>query len=87
MQMEGLRKLVLSDGVAKFTVEETYGTCVCVTMLLTFSSGEVVLCATGELHMEVLLNDLREFAKCDIVAANPIVSYEVLRFLYFSRTR
>ncbi len=34
-----------------------------------------MLSATGELHMEVLLRDLAELAKCEVVASEPVVAY------------
>jgi len=39
------------------------------------ATGEQVLAATGELHMEICLKDLEEFARCPIVASEPVVSY------------
>jgi len=58
---EGLRKLILTDGVAQAIHDA--------------ETKETVLCATGELHMEILLKDLADFAKCEVVASDPIVAY------------
>jgi len=57
--VEGLKKLSKSDP--------------CVQTLSTES--EHVVAATGELHVEICLNDLRAFMKSEIVVSEPIVSY------------
>lgn len=59
--IHGLRLLVQSDPCAEYE---------------HFSTGEHVLLTAGELHLERCLTDLRErFARCDVVAGEPIVPY------------
>jgi elongation factor 2 len=50
--MDAIGKLAKTDPLVQCTVEDT---------------GEIVIAGCGELHMEVCLRDLREFAKCEIV--------------------
>ena len=57
---KGLTKLSKSDPLLKIDVEET---------------GEIILSGSGELHIEICVNDLRAFCQCEIVVSNPIVSY------------
>jgi len=57
---KGLTKLSKSDPLLKIDVEET---------------GEIILSGSGELHIEICVNDLRAFSQCEIVVSNPIVSY------------
>ncbi|RYO79020.1 hypothetical protein DL766_004569 [Monosporascus sp. MC13-8B] len=59
--IKGLKLLVQSDACAEYE---------------QFESGEHVLLAAGELHLERCLTDLKErFARCDIQAGEPIVPY------------
>merc|ERR1719301_211362 len=59
--VEGLKKLSKSDPLVVCTTEE---------------SGEHVIAGCGELHVEICLKDLREeYAQCDFVMADPVVSY------------
>merc|ERR1712151_823234 len=59
--VEGLKKLSKSDPLVVCTIEE---------------SGEHVIAGCGELHVEICLKDLREeYAQCDFVQTDPIVSY------------
>jgi len=42
----------------------------------TEESGEHVIAGCGELHVEICLKDLREeYAQCDFVMSDPVVSY------------
>merc|ERR1711930_4741 len=59
--VEGLKKLSKSDPLVVCTSEE---------------SGEHVIAGCGELHVEICLKDLRdEYAGCDFVMSDPVVSY------------
>merc|ERR1712238_184533 len=59
--VEGLRKLSKSDPLVVCTTEE---------------SGEHVIAGCGELHVEICLKDLREeYAQCDFIMSDPVVSY------------
>merc|ERR1712185_290453 len=59
--VEGLKKLSKSDPLVVCTIEE---------------SGEHVIAGCGELHVEICLKDLRdEYAGCDFVMSDPVVSY------------
>merc|ERR1712113_682056 len=59
--VEGLKKLSKSDPLVVCTTEE---------------SGEHVIAGCGQLHVEICLKDLREeYAQCDFVMADPVVSY------------
>merc|ERR1719408_624045 len=59
--VEGLKKLSKSDPLVVCTSEE---------------SGEHVIAGCGELHVEICLKDLREeYAQCDFVMSDPVVSY------------
>merc|ERR1712048_758747 len=59
--VEGLKKLSKSDPLVVCTTEE---------------SGEHVIAGCGELHVEICLKDLRdEYAQCDFMQTDPIVSY------------
>merc|ERR1712032_759903 len=59
--VEGLKKLSKSDPLVVCTTEE---------------SGEHVIAGCGELHVEICLKDLREeYAQCDFVQTDPVVSY------------
>lgn len=59
--IEGLRKLAKSDPLV-----------VCQTT----DSGQHIVAGSGELHVEVCLKALREFANCPIKKGNPIVQYK-----------
>merc|ERR1712038_2078705 len=59
--VEGMKKLSKSDPLVICTTEE---------------SGEHVIAGCGELHVEICLKDLREeYAQCDFVMSDPVVSY------------
>merc|ERR1712217_896892 len=59
--VEGLKKLSKSDPLVVCTTEE---------------SGEHVIAGCGELHVEICLKDLREeYAQCEFVVSDPVVSY------------
>merc|ERR1719207_159637 len=59
--VDGLKKLSKSDPLVVCTTEET---------------GEHVIAGCGELHVEICLKDLRdEYAQCDFVMSDPVVSY------------
>merc|ERR1711865_474838 len=59
--VDGLKKLSKSDPLIVCTTEE---------------SGEHVIAGCGELHVEICLKDLREeYAQCDFVMGDPVVSY------------
>merc|ERR1719375_2029049 len=59
--VEGLKKLSKSDPLVVCTTEE---------------SGEHVIAGCGELHVEICLKDPREeYAQCDFVMSDPVVSY------------
>merc|ERR1719335_1301832 len=59
--VEGLKKLAKSDPLVICSIEE---------------SGEHVIAGCGELHVEICLKDLRdEYAQCDFVMSDPVVSY------------
>merc|ERR1719269_276223 len=59
--VEGLKKLSKSDPLVVCTTEE---------------SGEHIIAGCGELHVEICLTDLRnEYAQCDFVMTDPVVSY------------
>jgi len=57
--VEALKRLSKSDPLVQCKVEPT---------------GEHVIACAGELHMEICLNDLRDFmGECEIVVASPVV--------------
>merc|ERR1719230_1626801 len=59
--VEGLKKLSKSDPLVVCQTEE---------------SGEHVIAGCGELHVEICLKDLREeYAQCDFIISDPVVSY------------
>jgi elongation factor 2 len=59
--VEGLKKLSKSDPLVICTTEE---------------SGEHVIAGCGELHIEICLKDLKEeYANCEIIISDPVVSY------------
>merc|ERR1719262_1978531 len=59
--VEGLKKLSKSDPLVVCSIEE---------------SGEHIIAGCGELHVEICLKDLRdEYAQCDFVMSDPVVSY------------
>jgi elongation factor 2 len=60
--VEGLKKLSKSDPLVQCITEET---------------GEHIIAGCGELHVEICLKDLEEeFAKCDILKGDPVVTYK-----------
>lgn len=58
---KGLTKLSKSDPLLKVDLEET---------------GEIILSGSGELHIEICINDLKAYAQCEIIVSPPIVSYK-----------
>merc|ERR1719420_2060093 len=59
--VDGLKKLSKSDPLVQCITED---------------SGEHVIAGCGELHVEICLKDLREeYAQCDFVMSDPVVSY------------
>jgi len=60
--IEGLKKLNHSDPILQCNISET---------------GEQILGCTGELHSEIVLNDLRGYCKgIEIIVSHPIVNYK-----------
>jgi elongation factor 2 len=60
--VDGLKKLSKSDPLVQCITEE---------------SGEHIIAGCGELHVEICLKDLtEEFAKCDIIKGDPVVTYK-----------
>lgn len=59
--VEGLRRLSNSDQIVETYVEPT---------------GEHIVAGCGELHMEICLKDLANFAQCEIIKSEPIVTYK-----------
>merc|ERR1719223_972441 len=60
--VEGLKKLSKSDPLVQCITEET---------------GEHIIAGCGELHVEICLKDLEEeYAKCDIIKGDPVVTYK-----------
>ena len=56
-----MKKLAKSDPLVVCSIEE---------------SGEHIIAGCGELHVEICLKDLRdEYAQCDFVMSDPVVSY------------
>ncbi|PRW32859.1 ribosomal S5 Elongation factor G III V family [Chlorella sorokiniana] len=59
--VEGLRLLHRADPMVQVAVQET---------------GEHVLCAAGEVHLETCIKDLKErFARCELVVSPPLVAF------------
>lgn len=58
---KGLTKLSKSDPLLLVDLEET---------------GEIILSGSGELHIEICINDLKAFAQCEIIVSHPIISYK-----------
>jgi elongation factor 2 len=59
--LEGLKRLSKSDPLVQCYIEE---------------SGQNVIAGSGELHIDICLHDLqKEYAQCDIISSDPIVSY------------
>jgi len=48
----------------------------CVQVEIDESSGEMIVAGAGELHLEIILNDLREISGVEIVVSEPVVSYK-----------
>jgi len=60
--VQGLAKLSKSDPLVVVSTEET---------------GEHIIAGCGELHVEICLKDLEEeYAKCDIIKGDPVVTYK-----------
>lgn len=60
--VDGLKKLSKSDPLVLCITEE---------------SGEHIIAGCGELHLEICLKDLiEEYAKCDIIKGDPVVTYK-----------
>lgn len=58
--VKALKKLSQSDPLVRVETKE---------------SGETVIAGSGDLHIEICLNDLAEYAQCEIVKSEPTVSY------------
>lgn len=58
--MEGLKKLQATDNLVLWEQDET---------------GQNLICCCGDLHAEICLNDLRDFAQIPLTASEPLVSY------------
>jgi elongation factor 2 len=58
---EGLRKLVKTDQ--------------CVQCAIDDSTGEMIVAAAGELHLEILLGDLADLAKVEFTKSAPVTSF------------
>lgn len=56
--VEAMKKLSKSDPCVQCKVEET---------------GEHIIAGVGELHVEICLNDLRNFMKAELLVSNPVV--------------
>ena len=59
--VEGLKKLSKSDPLVQCTSEET---------------GEHIVAGCGELHVEICIHDLIEYAGIDIIQSDPVVTYK-----------
>jgi len=59
--IEGLKKLSQSDPLVVCTVEQ---------------NGQHVVAGCGELHVEICLNDLAEYAGCELIFSEPIVTHK-----------
>jgi elongation factor 2 len=57
---KALQKLAKTDNLIKISYDVT--------------SGETVIAGAGELHLEIVLNDLRRLAKVEIIVGEPIVA-------------
>ena len=58
---KGLAKLSKSDPLLKVESEDT---------------GETTLAGSGELHIEICVNDLKAFSQCELIISQPIVTYK-----------
>lgn len=58
---EGLKKVVKTDPCVQCQIDE--------------STGEMIVAAAGELHLEIVLSDLKELSRVDIVRSEPVVSF------------
>ena len=58
---KGLTKLSKSDPLLKVDREET---------------GEIILAGSGELHIEICVNDLKAYAQCELIVSPPTVTYK-----------
>ena len=58
---KGLAKLSKSDPLLKVESEDT---------------GETTIAGSGELHIEICINDLKAFSQCDLIISQPIVTYK-----------
>lgn len=59
--VKGLEKLSKLDPLVVCTMEET---------------GENVIAGCGELHIEICLENLKEYARCEFNVSNPVVTYK-----------
>lgn len=39
-------------------------------------TGENIIAGCGELHIEICLENLKEYSKCDFNVSNPVVTYK-----------
>jgi len=58
---DGLKKLVKTDPCVQCQIDE--------------NTGEMIVAAAGELHLEIVLSDLFELSKVEIVRSEPVVSF------------
>lgn len=58
---KALTKLSKSDPLLRVDREET---------------GETVLAGSGELHVEICVNDLKNYAQCELIVSPPTVTYK-----------
>jgi elongation factor 2 len=59
--VEGIRKLAKSDPIIQCISSDT---------------GEHIIAGVGELHLEISINDLREFSKTEIIVSDPIIPFK-----------
>lgn len=58
--IEGMRRLSATDNLVVCSTED---------------NGQNVIACCGDLHAEICLNDLREYAQVPLVASDPVVTY------------
>lgn len=58
--IEGMKKLSKSDPVVKCTTSE---------------AGESIIAGTGDLHLEICIEDLKSFAKIELIIGDPIIQF------------
>jgi elongation factor 2 len=60
--IEGMKRLAKSDPLVQCITEET--------------TGQNIICGSGELHIEICIKDLGDYSGIEIIKADPIVSYK-----------